>query len=45
MTGKVTKQDILRQRIWIKVEESGKEVEVPLSDIKKEGFLKTAKKK
>ena len=43
--GKVTKQDILRQRVWIKVEESGKEVEVSLSDIKKEGFLKMGKKK
>jgi cell fate regulator YaaT (PSP1 superfamily) len=44
-TGKVTKQDILRQRVWIKGEDGGKEIEVSLNDIKKEGFLKMGKKK
>jgi cell fate regulator YaaT (PSP1 superfamily) len=44
-TGKVTKQDILKQKVWIRPEDGGKEVEVSLNDIKKEGFLKTGKKK
>ena len=44
-TGKVTKQDILKQKVWIRPEDGGKEVEVSLKDIKKEGFLKTGKKK
>jgi cell fate regulator YaaT (PSP1 superfamily) len=43
--GKITKQDILRQRIWVKIDASGKEVEVSLEDMKKEGLLKPAKKK
>jgi cell fate regulator YaaT (PSP1 superfamily) len=45
VTGKVTKQDILRQKVWIRAEDGGKEVEVSLNDIKKEGSLKTEKKK
>jgi cell fate regulator YaaT (PSP1 superfamily) len=44
-TGKVTKQDILKQKVWIKAEDGGKEIEVSLNDIKKEGFLKMGKKK
>lgn len=44
-SGKITKQDILAQRIWVKLETSGKEVELSLEDMKKEGLLKPAKKK
>jgi len=43
-TGKVTKQDILRQRIWVKLE-SGKEIEVSTNEIKDKGFLKIGRKK
>jgi hypothetical protein len=44
-TGKITKQDILTQRIWVRLDAGGKEVEVSLDDMKKEGLLKPAKKK
>jgi len=44
-TGKVTKQDILRQRVWVKLDTNGKEIEVFPTDIKKEAPLKTGKKK
>jgi cell fate regulator YaaT (PSP1 superfamily) len=44
-SGKITKQDILTQRIWVKLDAGGKEVEVSLEDMKKEGLLKPAKKK
>jgi cell fate regulator YaaT (PSP1 superfamily) len=44
-TGKVTKQDILKQKVWIRADDGGKEIQVSLNDIKKEGFLKTGKKK
>ena len=44
-TGRVTKQDILRQKVWIKPDNSNKEIEVPLQEIKKEGFLKIGRKK
>jgi cell fate regulator YaaT (PSP1 superfamily) len=44
-TGKVTKQDILKQKVWIRAEDGGKEIEVSLNDIKKEGLLKVGKKK
>jgi len=43
--GKITKQDILRQRVWVKLDAGGKEVEVTLEDLQKEGLLKPAKKK
>ncbi len=45
LTGKVTKQDILRQKVWIKPDNSSKEIEVPLQEIKKESILKVGKKK
>ena len=44
-TGKITKQDILTQRIWVKLDAGGKEVEMSIEDMKKEGLLKPAKKK
>ena len=43
--GKVTKQDILKQKVWVKLDDSGKEIEVSLNEIKKEGFLKRGRKK
>ena len=42
--GKVIKQDILKQRVWVKLE-SGKEIELSSHEIKKEGFLKMGRKK
>lgn len=45
LTGKVVKQDILRQKVWIRPDNSNKETEVPLQEIKKESFLKIGKKK
>ena len=42
--GKVIKQDILRQRVWVKLE-SGKEIDLSSHEIKKEGFLKIGRKK
>ena len=44
-TGKVTKQDILRKKVWVKLDNSGKEIELSLDDIKKEGLLKIGRKK
>lgn len=41
--GKVTKQDILKQRVCVKLD-SGKEIEVSVHEIKKEGFLKIGRK-
>jgi len=43
-TGKVIKQDILRQTVLIKLD-SGKEIEVSSHDIRKEGFLKLGRKR
>lgn len=40
--GKVIKQDILKQKVWIKLD-SGKEIELSTHEIKKEGFLKIGK--
>ncbi len=45
LTGKVTKQDILRQKVWIRPDDGSKEIAVPLEEIKKESFLKIGKKK
>ena len=42
-TGKVTKQDILRQRVWVKLD-SSKEIEVSAKEIKDKGFLKIGRK-
>ena len=44
-TGKVTKQDILRQKVFIKLDNSVKEIEVSLNEIKKDSFLKIGRKK
>lgn len=44
-SGKITKLDILRQRVWVKLEANGKEIEVTLDDMKKEGLFKPTKKK
>lgn len=44
-TGKVTKQDILRQRVWVKLDGNGKEIEIFPTDIKKEPSPKPGKKK
>jgi len=43
-TGKVTKQDILQKKVWIKPDGGGKEIELSLEDIQKEGLLKPGKK-
>ena len=43
-TGKVTKQDILRKKVWVRPEGGGKEIELTLEDLKKEGLLKNGKK-
>lgn len=42
--GKVTKQDIIKQKVWVKLD-NGKEIEVSIQEIKKEGFLKIGRKK
>ena len=42
--GKVTKQDILRQKVWVKLD-SGKEIDVSANEIKDKSFLKIGRKK
>ena len=43
-TGKVTKQDILRKKVWVRPEGGGKEIELSLEDLKKEGLVKIGNK-
>jgi cell fate regulator YaaT (PSP1 superfamily) len=43
--GKITKQDILRKKVWVKLDATGQEIELTASEIKKEGFLKIGRKK
>ena len=43
--GKIIKQDILKQKVWVKLDNAGKEIELSLNEIRKEGLLKIGKKK
>jgi len=43
--GKITKQDILKRKVWVKLDDSGQEIEVSPNEIKKEGFQKIGRKK
>ena len=44
MSTKLGEENLLRKKVWIKPDTGGKEIELSLEDIQKEGLLNPGKK-